>query len=403
MQSLKIMQKLLMISILSMSPCFLSAITTITVNSTADTDGTSPYTTPATFVGSGIVTLRSAVRFSQGASGDPVMNIIQFDIPISDPGFQATTDSWLIQPTAVMGSTAAYLINAKPITVNAYALNSTASQPSPNTNAFPAGSNAVLRIEIQGPGVGDGVTLPARGFRILAAANTNGCVFSGLCINNFLGYPITATTGAAIRSNANNTVVSGCFIGTDILGTTSVDNYTGVFLAAGTGNVIGGNTPAASNVFACSNEIFACVTLNGGSATVQRNYIGTDKTGQIAFSRTTGGIFYISANNIITNNLISGCSGYAIQSQGGSSTTISNNLVGTDATGTRILGNGGVGILVMAFTTPANNNIVQNNIVAGCGTVGIQVCPFVYKPFSLDSNILIGNKVGLDISGTKSV
>lgn len=397
MQLIKMMQKLFIIFFIGASGPLLAASAAV-VNSTADTDGTFPYTTAETSVGSGIITLRSAIRFSQGASS-VAPTTITFNIPTSDPGFQpAGADSWwLIQPQLVMGQGAAFLINGvgKQVIIDGYQTGVT-FPASVNNNFFASGSNAVLRIEIRGTGIGNGTTAPARAFLI---DSVSGCTFQGLCINNYLGDVPTETFGQCIVTN-DNTTISGCFLGTNILGDTATDVFIPIEIDGGT-STIGGNTPANSNVIAGSLSTFGCITFFGGTGhTVQRNYIGTDKTGQLALGRTSQGICIgdDSVNNCtIDTNLVSGCSGMAIQIRG-IVNLITNNLVGTDATGTRVIGNT-LGIALFASNN-TNSNVVQNNTVSGSSASGIQVSPDLGSTFSLNSNQINGNKIGLDTTGT---
>ena len=401
MQFIKIMQKLFIILFIGASSSLWGASTAV-VNSTADAPAAAPNVNADSTLGAGIITLRSAIQFSQGTAAVPPTTIT-FDISTADSGFQSSTNSWLIQPLAVMGGGAAYFINHYPVIVDGYAGN-TAFPASPNTNAFAAGSNAVLRIEIKGTGIGDGTTLPARAFRVTGVA---GCTFKGLCINNYWGSPVTQATGNAIRTNANNLTVSGCFIGTDILGTTALDMWLGLyFQAPGTGCVIGGANPADSNVMAGSGSTHGCIQIDGAapsSYTIQRNYIGTDKTGQIALGHTIIGLELNGPTVLVDTNLVSGCSGAAILglSNPGTATTIINNLVGTDATGARVIGNNNIGIGLITASGFSVNQTVKNNVIAGCGGAGIQLSSFGFLPFTLDSNTIIGNKIGLDITGTK--
>jgi hypothetical protein len=389
MQLIKILQKLFIILFIGAWGSLWAV--TVVVNSTADTDGTPPYNTPFAMGSLTKITLRSAVRFSQANSG----TIINFDIPTSDFGFQPLTNTWLIKPLAIMGQGAAYLIDTFSVIIDGYPGN-TAFPAVQNTNSFAAGSNAILRIEIRGTGIGDGITLPSSAFRI---DSINGCVFSGLCINNYLGNVLIPVRGQCIRTSGDTTI-SGNFLGTNILGNTAINTCLPVEIDDGT-STIGGNNPADSNVIASSLENFGCITFFDGFAnTVKRNYIGTDKTGQFVLGLTTQGIVIADtlSNFIIDTNLVSGCSGMAMQIVGAGH-IIQNNLVGTDATGTRVLGNT-TGIGLFAGNT-AQNITVQNNFISGNAAGGIQLYPFLGFPFSLQSNTITSNTIGLDTSGTK--
>ncbi len=381
----------------------LSAITTITVTSTADTAAPFPDISPE--VSPGVVTLRSAVQFSQGLSGDPVMNIIQFDIAITDLGFQPSTDSWLIQPTATMGSGAAYLIDTNPVTVNAYAAN-TAFPASANSNVFEDGSNAVLRIEIRGPGA----ATPGIAFRVTGIA---GCVFKGLCINSFLGDFGATVTGAGIRlDNGDNGVISGNFLGVDITGTTVNDPSSGDFLGnlrclriSGNNISVGGINPADSNVIATSIGDTGCIEMSTDTVDnflITRNYIGTDKTGQKALHFSTHGILfeYVAGNGIIDNNVISveqiGIWAIPIDS-------ISHNKIGTNVKGTVALGSSAVGIFSdtqVAGTQLSLQPLVHDNTISGKAK-GIQVGRNSYQSTPTLSVHIQGNKIGTDSTGSE--
>ncbi len=381
----------------------LSAITTITVTSTADTAAPFPNTSPE--VSPGVVTLRSAVQFSQGLSGDPIMNIIQFDIPITDLGFQSATDTWRIQPTATMGSGAAYLIDTNPVTVDGYAAN-TAFPASANTNAFEDGSNAVLRIEIRGPGA----ALPGIAFRAIGIA---GCVFKGLCINSFLGdFGVTAMGTGIWLDDSDNALIAGNFFGTDIIGTSVHDPSSGDFLGivqcmeiSGNNSTIGGINPADSNVIATSIGDIGCIDMSTGTVNnflITRNYIGTDKTGQRALHFSTHGITfeYVSGNGAIDNNVISveqiGIWAIPIDS-------ISHNKIGTDAKGMVALGNNAVGIFSdtqFGGTQVSALPRIQDNTISGKAK-GIQVGRNSYQSIPPLNMHIQGNKIGTDSTGSQ--
>ena len=381
-----------------------SAITTITVTSTADTAAPFPNISPE--VSPGVITLRSAVQFSQGLAGDPVMNIIQFDIPITDPGFQSATDTWRIQPTATMGDAAAYLIDTNPVTVDGYAAN-TAFPASVNTNAsFDDGSNAVLRIEIRGPGA----ALPAIAFRVIGIA---ACAFKGLCINSFLGNFGVTSTGVGLQlDDANNAVISGTFLGTDVTGTSVHDPSSGAFLGivhcielSGNNSTIGGINPADSNVIATSIGDIGCIDMSTGTVNnflITRNYIGTDKTGQRALHFSTHGITfeYVSGNGAIDNNVISveqiGIWAIPIDS-------ISHNKIGTNVKGTVALGNSAVGIF--SSTEVGGTQVsalprIQDNTISGKAK-GIQVGRNSYQAIPALNVHIQGNKIGTNSAGTQ--
>lgn len=380
----------------------LSAASMVTVNSTADTDGTSPYTTPETSPGSGIVTLRSAIQFSQGASSVAPTTII-FDIPTTDSGFQSATNSWRISPIASMALNAAYYINSKPVIINGY-LGNTAHLASANTNPIEAGSNAILRIEIRGPGL----ATPAAAFRV---DGVNNCEFRGLCINGFTGIP--GALGTAIRTtNSQSWIIAGNFIGLDITGMSILDPDTQAYLGFGRGHqfvnadnsIYGGNLPADSNVISGNtgiNILFAPTN----NILISGNYMGTNKLGTAIphLSPTQVG----NANNIegigvgvtLDNNIMSGTTN-AIFIAGGDNWIINNNKIGTNAAGTEVLGNFGSGIYIAnGDTDPITSIVITNNLISG-NLLGIRDgANYPGSNGPITGVTIQGNKIGTDITG----
>lgn len=373
---------------------------TATVNSTADTDGTPPYTTPETSPGSGIVTLRSAIRFSQGATAVAPTTII-FDIPTTDPGFQPATNSWRITPTVAMGAGAPYNITTKRVIVDGYQGN-TAHPAQPNTNSMEDGSNAILRIEIRGPGI---INTIGSCFRI---TGVNGCEFRGLCINRFIGFPAVATGTAVRGTNAQNTIVAGNFLGTDITGMFDSDPDNGDFLGFLRDSQLqnchnstwGGGNPEDTNVIAGAiTENLIAFTSN--NITVSRNYIGTNKLGTGTFSHFGIGVEYEGGSGItVENNVISGCND-ALQLLAPDNYVVRNNKIGTNAAGTAVLGNIGAGMLISSEGEPLTSVIVEDNLISG-NAIGIRLgWNFPGENFGITGAFIQGNKIGTDVTGTQ--
>lgn len=377
----------------------LSAIT-VTVNSTADTDGTAPYITPETSPGSGIITLRSAIRYSQGATAVAPTTII-FDIPTSDPNFQSATNSWRITPILVMGAGSPFNITAKRVIVDGYQGN-TAHPASANTNAMEDGSNAVIRIEIRGPGISN---TTGSCFRI---TGVSGCEFRGLCINRFLGFPAVATGTAVRGTNAPNIIVAGNFLGTDITGMFDTDPNTGDFLgflrtsqlSTCHNSTWGGSLPADTNVItgALTENLIAFTSNN---ITVRRNYINTNKLGTGIFGHYSIGVEYEGGTGItVDNNVISGCND-AMQLLAPNNYVVTNNKIGTNAAGTAILGNIGSGMLLSAEAAPVTSISVTNNLISG-NKVGIRLgYNFPGQDSGITNTTIQGNKIGTDITGQR--
>jgi CSLREA domain-containing protein len=74
--------------------------------------------------------------------------------------------------------------------------------------------------------------------------------------------------------------------------------------------------------------------------------------------------------------------------------TVECNYVGTDAAGTGAVGNGGPGILLDA----SPSNVVQHNLISGNGGFGVYV-----SGAGASGNMILGNYLGTDLSGTGAV
>lgn len=212
-----------------------------------------------------------------------------------------------------------------------------------------------------------------------------------------------------MNSSANGVanIVQGNLIGTDITGTKPLRGGGVSIIYNYEYALIGGTSPAARNV----------ISGNGGPGiwvdmvwlnTIQGNYIGTDVTGTVAlpnggagivsndgtiqwegaskpvanvfpaFLNTIGGTVP-GAGNLISGNTSDGISiagatmdynGVPITGCGGCGTpegnSILGNMIGTDATGTNAIPNGGNGIHLLSGTDAVyGTTMAQNNVIGG--------------------------------------
>jgi hypothetical protein len=123
------------------------------------------------------------------------------------------------------------------------------------------------------------------------------------------------------------------------------------------------------------------IDVIGGSGNVIRgNFIGTDQTGQIDRGNGVIGIGLFTSNNTVggtartARNLISGnkVEGIEILNPNATGNLIQGNLIGTDDTGTKALGNGGPGVRLFSGmyntiggTAPGAGNRIAFNTGAG--------------------------------------
>ena len=100
------------------------------------------------------------------------------------------------------------------------------TQPGASTNTAQTGTNAQLRVELDGSNLSSGDWGPR-------VESGDGTVIRGLVINRF------NDDGIELEADATNTRIAGCFIGTDAAGTAARPNAYGVYADDATGTRIG--------------------------------------------------------------------------------------------------------------------------------------------------------------------
>jgi parallel beta-helix repeat protein len=310
-------------------------------------------------------------------------------------------------------------ILTKPVTLDGY------SQPGSRPNTLADGCDALLRIRLDGVNItnsmADGLSLATNGntvrglviVRFSTGIRLDASSFNTIA-GNWIGLDvdgvargqtfdgITVTCAVFKRSNGNviggllpadrnvisgnrygisfsptpadhNTVL-GNFIGTDATGTLPRGNlFSGITIQSATNITIGGVSPGARNVIAASTGAGGtAVSINGGSGDViQGNFIGIDVTGTNALGHTGDGIFVQGAAKVViggttpgAGNRIGNNRGNGITFNGGTGAIVQGNLIGTDPSGLRPLGNAGAGVLLSG----ADTNLV-GGAAAGAGNV----------------------------------
>jgi uncharacterized repeat protein (TIGR01451 family) len=235
---------------------------------------------------------------------------------------------------------------------------------------------------------------------------------NGVYVN---GLNSPATTDPSPSATGN--VIFSNFIGTNATGTAGLGNgLFGVNINDAPSTEIGGTSAAFRNIISANTSGGVELGYGAGSQ-VQGNYIGTDVTGTIPLTSGANnalqaqGIVFTTASGVLVGgtvpgagNLISGNQGNGIGSTAfltpiPTGDTIEGNLIGTDATGTKSLGNGGDGI---SMSGPVNVQIGgttagSGNIIASNGGNGINTFP------DASGLTIQGNYIGTDITGTKSM
>ena len=241
-------------------------------------------------------------------------------------------------------------------------------------------------------------------------------IASGATNNHISGNLISAngTTGVRIADpDTTGNKVQGNFIGTDVTGTSPLRNIIGIWVTEGAAdNLIGGTEDGARNIV--SGNLYN-VGLGGGSGatgnTVQGNYIGTDRSGSVALANSGAGVFIYDngSDNLVggtepgAGNLISGNTfgGVFMISPGVIGNIVQGNFIGTDASGTKPLGNLADGVII---SYGAANNLIggtepeAGNTVAFNGSTGIALSIDAGSGNSLLSNLAFSNEgLGIDL------
>jgi hypothetical protein len=219
-----------------------------------------------------------------------------------------------------------------------------------------------------------------------------GVLIDGLASNNtisggnIIGFNQFGIDIAGSGATAN--VVLGNFIGTDSAGRNLGNTTFGVGIEAqAQDNTIGPNNVIGFNVTGV--ELNSGATLN----VVLGNFIGTDTNGRNLGNTTDGVAINDSPNNSIGGANTIGLNQFAgidISGSGSTANVVSENLIGTDASGAH-LGNSFYGVLIDGLAT--NNTIGGANII-GFNQLGIDVA----GP-GVTGNVVLGNFIGTNSSG----
>ena len=307
---------------------FSTAAIVVVINPFIVTNTTDSTTNPQ--VGS----LRLAI---EAASSDVANNdTILFEIPTTDPNYNASTGSWTIRLLAG-------LTIDKPesggiqYTVFVDAL-SQQSQPGSAT------THPVIAID-PGPGfVGTALTL-----------SSGGNTVSGLVVQGFPG------DGVDVNSSASGNTIVDNFIGTNVLGASSVGN-------AGAGISIASYSNTIAHDLISGNTMEG-IFITGGSNSVLDNLIGTNAAGTAALGNGAQGIILENTtHNVLSGNVISGNSSDGIElDPDASQNLIVGNIIGANAARTVALPNMGDGVhlfgsanTVGGTTAGAGNTIAFN-------------------------------------------
>ena len=220
----------------------------------------------------------------------------------------------------------------------------------------------------------------------------------GLAINRF------QTDGIEL-SGAGTNVVAGNYIGTDPTGLIARPNaLEGVLVTSSTGNTIGGTTAADRNLIS-GNTDAGVYLLNSTGNVVLGNYIGTTVTATTRLGNANNGVaIYNSSGNQVggpntaSRNILSGNTGSGLYLFGAGS---AGNVIQGNYVGTDVSGTLSVsnGADGISCQGASNNSLGGTNAGAGNVISGNGLTGVSVSGGST-SNLIQGNLIGLDASGT---
>ncbi|MCI1729080.1 MAG: CSLREA domain-containing protein [Chiayiivirga sp.] len=209
------------------------------------------------------------------------------------------------------------------------------SQNGTAANTDPTASNARLRIRLDGVNAGASTT----GLGTCA----NNTTIRGLAVTGFRGNGLSfggQTDSGLCAAGVSGGVASGNFIGLATDGVTAAGNGSGVVLTASSG-LVGGPTAADRNVISANaTDGVSRSSATATSTTIQNNLIGTDKSGSLDRGNGGHGVSIgASASNVQVGaanapNLIAFNSrGVRLPNSSGGNVLFANRIVSNDFLG----------------------------------------------------------------------
>ncbi|MCA9064798.1 MAG: cadherin domain-containing protein, partial [Planctomycetaceae bacterium] len=235
------------------------------------------------------------------------------------------------------------------------------------------------------------------------SATADNSVIRGLVIRDFNADAVDLLDGA------DNITVVGNFIGqfnsdgTDA-GSGEANVFSGI-RTRGDNTVVGGSSAAERNIIS-GNEFGVLVRGSATNVTISGNYIGTDVTGTGLVGANDYGVYFQDTANSSTvggttaahGNVIAGAgiNAIAFTSESNDSITIQHNIIGVSAAGTTLLDHNDGAGSAIYITGGGDSTQILNNVIAGARYAGIEL-----DASGVSSGTVIrGNTIGTDATGT---
>jgi len=279
---------------------------------------------------SGEGSFRNAIDLANANIG---ADTIKFNIPKTDPNFDATKGIWLIQPKTSYQN----ILDSNTI------IDGTSQRIFIEQDTNPEGPEIVI----------DGSNAETYADGILIQGN--GTEIYELTINHFGGDGIKFY-------NTKNGIVSGCYIGSDYSGMVSAGNQNGITIANSANKINVGPSDflEKSNVISGNKQNGIFLVGSSKFNIILGNYIGVNKYITDTIPNGSNGIFLYdsSDNNKIFGNSIGGCStGISISKS--NYNNIESNIIGASEPSNYYLYNL-TGIRI--FNNSKSNEVIENTI-----------------------------------------
>jgi len=348
------------------------------------------------------------------ATNVPQASTIDFNIPTSDPNYNSTTGTFTITPLPTTAGNCATapsqsnICQGLPTLPNGTVLDGY-SQTGASPNTLANGGNAAIKIVISGAAAGPG----PYGIWVIGGD----CTVRGLDLIGFqaviVTQPAAAYGGAGIELESANNIVEGIISGIDTTSNTPIPNYGGI-VSHGGPNTVGGTTPQARNLLTGNNYAnFSAVSDSSPTPFfVQGNYAGTDRTGTVSISSGGAGILNAGIGMIIggtsagAGNLASGntfTNGISLARGPGNNFTPDFNLVQGNLVGTDVTGTVALanGSGITVFDGASNQ--VGGTTAAARNVVAGNSGDGVPISSAATLTTIQGNYIGVDVSGAKAL
>lgn len=233
---------------------------------------------------------------------------------------------------------------------------------------------------------GDGI-LVANNDAFITGSDTNPTIISG---NN---------AGIVISGSGVETVIFGCFIGTDLTGTKALGNATFGVEDAGNQMLLGSNVGLPTVI---SGNGGVGVEIAGSGCYLRGTQIGTNKDGTAAIPNGSNGVELDGATGAQIGgaasdnqapDLISGNGSSGVAVIGGSDNKIESDMIGTNQDGTAAIPNGVDGVRM----TDTVKNTLDSDVISGNSANGVRI---EVSNTSSHSNRVFNSFIGTDPTGT---